>query len=86
MNMREDVGDLIQHLAWAIIGQECDCGHNPFNRLARWFSKSVFESYDDNMNALNWQTKTTFFVGSRLSDLSLWIYTPPFGEPEKETK
>ena len=78
MNVREDVGDLIQHFAWAVMGQECDCGHNPFNRLARWFSKPVFESYgdDDDMTPLNWQTKTTSFVGGRLSDFSIWLMHP----------
>ena len=73
MNVREDVGDLIQHFAWAVMGQQCDCGHNPFNRLARWFNRPSFEAYDDELNALNWQTKMTFFVGGRLSDFSIWL-------------
>jgi hypothetical protein len=86
MNVREEVGDFVQHLAWAFLGQECDCGHNPLNGLARWFAKPVFESYgdDDDMTPLNWQTATTYWVGSRLCDLALWIYTPPAAEFNKE--
>ena len=85
MNVREELGDLVQHFAWAVFGQECDCGHNPFNRLARWSAGRAWLScYDDDLNALNWQTAAVFWLGSQLSDLSLWIYTPPFGEPEKE--
>ena len=78
-SIREKIGDWVQHLAWAILGQQCDCGHNPFNRLARWFDRPVFESYGDDMTPLNWQTATTYWLGSRLCDLALWIY-----EPEKE--
>ena len=29
--IREDLSDFVQHLGWAFLGQECDCGYNKFN-------------------------------------------------------
>jgi hypothetical protein len=37
----ETLADFFQHIAWALGGQQCDCGHNPFNGLARWCDKYV---------------------------------------------
>ena len=77
MNIREDVGDFIQHFAWALWGQQCDCGYNWFNRMARWFERQPWASqFDDDLNPLNWQTKATWIVGSRLSDFSIWLMYP----------
>jgi len=33
-DMRQKLADFITHAGWALMGQPCDCGHNPFNRLA----------------------------------------------------
>jgi len=33
--MRNFLGKHLIHFGWAIWGQECDCGHTPFNGLAR---------------------------------------------------
>lgn len=75
--IRENLGDLIQHFAWAVFGQECDCGHNPFNRLARWSaSRAWLSCYDDELEPLNWQTAAAFWLGSRLGDFSIWLMHP----------
>ena len=56
--MRQWLVDFIQHLAWAIIGQECDCGHNPFNALARFMDRHV--NTDD-----QWDMETVTPIGRK---------------------
>ena len=33
--MRDWLSNHLLHIGWAIFGQECECGHNRFNWLAR---------------------------------------------------
>ena len=84
---REIASDFVSHVGWMFHGQECDCGHNPFNGAARWFQKPAFQQYDDDLNALNWRTASTYWIGAKLADLSIWIIKDDlvFGEPEPIT-
>ena len=86
--IRENLSDFIQHLGWAFLGQECDCGHNKFNWLARYFHQPLFERYgdDDDMTPLNWQTAVTYWLGYHLGELSIWIIKNDleFGAAEHE--
>jgi hypothetical protein len=34
MKLISKLGNQLTHFGWALWGQGCDCGHNPFNRLA----------------------------------------------------
>lgn len=48
------------HFGWALFGQECDCGHNRFNWLARLIGEG---EWDDDGDAVNLKTKIKFHVG-----------------------
>ena len=56
--MRQKLADFVQHLSWAVIGQECDCGHNPFNPLARFMDRHV--NTDD-----QWDMETVTPIGRK---------------------
>lgn len=68
--MRDTLGDFFLHLGWALMGQGCDCGHNPFNRLAGFMDKRVNrpELWDD-LEPKPWWLKGLAFVSERLMAL-----------------
>ncbi len=49
------------HFGWAWFGQECGCGHNRFNWLARRIGEG---KWDDEGEPANLWTKVKFEVGS----------------------
>jgi hypothetical protein len=57
--LRDEFGELCLHLGWAFLGQECDCGHNPFNWLARLIGPGKFD--DDKPHGF---TRITYPIGS----------------------
>ncbi len=46
--MREWIGTQMLHFGWALFGQECDCGDNHFNWLARQIDGNA--NWDDELN------------------------------------
>lgn len=65
--MRETIGNLLLHLGWAIGGQGCDCGDNPFNRLADFMDKRVNrEDLWDDLEPRTWWLKAICYVSEWL--------------------
>lgn len=58
--MRIWFAEHLLHFGWAIFGQECDCGHNRFNWLARWIGEGNWT--DEGEPADRW-TKIKFEIG-----------------------
>ena len=58
--MRNAIGEFLIHLGWAIWGQECDCGHNPFNGLARFIARFLPDRESEEMSRFE---RATWHVG-----------------------
>ena len=55
--MKGFIGNCALHFGWALFGQECDCGHNLFNWLARGVQR-----------VLPADSETVFKIGSLFVD------------------
>jgi len=78
--VQEEIGDFLCHFGWAIWGQECDCGYNPFNRLARFMQRYPDGDWDwpEGPHGRDWWIYYTgnFFV-------ELGTNMTPMGDGEK---
>lgn len=54
------------HFGWALLGQECDCGHNRFNWLARLIGEG---KWTDDLEPANLSTRLKYNVGNGLVQL-----------------
>ena len=75
----ERVADFFSHLGWAFMGQECDCGSNPFNWFARFMQRFLPEDdwVEDSDTYRNWWQRAFFEVGCYFCDLGVKFYEPP---------
>lgn len=70
--LREEVADLLLHLGWAFFGQECECGHNPFNWMARRIDGEA--GWDDERDCpVGFRHKIKWHVGHRLVLAAGWL-------------
>lgn len=58
--MRDWFAGHLLHFGWAFLGQECDCGHNRFNWLARLIGDG---QWDDDGEPSNRLTRIKFEIG-----------------------
>lgn len=75
MVKNQKLSDFCQHLAWAIVGQECSCKSNPFNKLAYWCDKHVNadDQWDDDLNTIGWKATIACKVAKPITRLSNWL-------------
>jgi len=75
---REHTSSFIYHAGWACVGQECDCGHNPFNGLAKrvdpWMNGADnWVETDGAFAPRGVLRKALYAVGSALMKLGAWV-------------
>lgn len=61
--MRAWIAEHLLHIGWALFGQECDCGHNRFNHLARWIGEG---KWTDDLEPADLRTKIKWHIGNAL--------------------
>jgi len=73
--MREKIANFLQHLSWALGGQQCDCGSNPFNSLARWMDQRVNadDQWSENFEPIGRWSRAIDKPSTWLSKLGMWI-------------
>lgn len=65
------LSDFFTHLGWAFWGQECECGHNPFNWLARLTAPHMtdLENWNDRGEPTTRRGRLLYWVGERIYEL-----------------
>lgn len=58
--MRIWLAEHLLHFGWALFGQECECGHNRFNWLARRMSEG---NWTEDLEPADRWTRIKFEVG-----------------------
>lgn len=58
--MRIWIAEMMLHFGWALFGQECNCGGNYFNCLARWMGEG---NWTDDLEPADLWTSLKYHVG-----------------------
>lgn len=70
---RERLADVVAHLSWGCLGQECDCGHQPnMNWLARR-TLPYWDDLDENDNPKAMMGRVWQTLGESLYSLTTWL-------------